>query len=324
MYLYSHTKDASGSVNIITHLPSDTSVSFVCTTEKGDRSFRFKLGRIEAQPDEFQMPGKMLVISDIEGNFGAFEMILRASGVTDDSLNWNFGSGHLVLPGDFFDRGSDVLACLWLIYKLEQEAAASGGRVHFILGNHEMMNIRGNYKYVASKYFEDASALGLPYEKWFDRDSELGRWLRAKNTAVKIGSMLFVHGGISPQLINTGMDMSEINMEIRRLTDIPRDSLTERDKLLLGEYGPLWFRGIAQNMVSESEVDTFLAKFGVSQIVIGHTLFDEITRLYCGKVTAIDLHHAENYAKGVMKALYVENGQSYVIDGNGSKTPLAE
>jgi len=45
------------------------------------------------------------------------------------------------------DRGNDVMPVLWMIYKLENEAIIKGGRVHFILGNHEGMNIQGNENY---------------------------------------------------------------------------------------------------------------------------------------------------------------------------------
>ncbi len=42
--------------------------------------------------------------------------------------------------------------CLWLIYSLEEKAKAAGGYVHFILGNHEIMNMQGDFRYVQDKY----------------------------------------------------------------------------------------------------------------------------------------------------------------------------
>ena len=35
----------------------------------------------------------------------------------DEKYQWIFGKGHLVICGDLFDRGNDVAAELWLIYK---------------------------------------------------------------------------------------------------------------------------------------------------------------------------------------------------------------
>ena len=101
----------------------------------------------------------IMAVSDIEGNFNAFSGLLQANKVIDGRFRWTFGNGHLVLLGDFVDRGEQVTQCLWLIYKLEQEAAKQGGRVHYLLGNHEAMNLQGNAGYVAPKYLGLAQIL---------------------------------------------------------------------------------------------------------------------------------------------------------------------
>ena len=74
-------------------------------------------------------------------------------------LNWTFGNGHLVLVGDFVDRGFSTTQVLWFIYKLEQEAEKQGGYVHYILGNHELKNMQGNYESASLKYFHVAAIL---------------------------------------------------------------------------------------------------------------------------------------------------------------------
>lgn len=105
-------------------------------------------------PDVYDFATKNAGLSDIEGNFGAFKALLCAGGVIDKQFNWTYGDGHLVLTGDFFDRGLNVTECLWLVYKLEREAETFGGKVHFILGDHEVMNMNGDHRYVRNKYFE--------------------------------------------------------------------------------------------------------------------------------------------------------------------------
>ena len=82
---------------------------------------------------------------NIEGNYYSFVNLLIGNKITDNNLNWIYGTGQLVLNGDMVDRGEYVTQVLWLIYKLEQEASAAGGHVHFILGNHEAMNLEGNF-----------------------------------------------------------------------------------------------------------------------------------------------------------------------------------
>src|SRR5262249_9711329 len=94
-------------------------------------------------PSSYPAAARILVLSDIEGNFTPFRKLLQASKVIDGNFNWTFGNGHLVFGGNMFDRGQQVTECLWLIYSLEEKAKAAGGMVHFILGNHEIMNLSG-------------------------------------------------------------------------------------------------------------------------------------------------------------------------------------
>ncbi|HZI52989.1 MAG TPA: metallophosphoesterase, partial [Chitinophagaceae bacterium] len=108
--------------------------------------------KLSNEKPEYNGVKKMLVISDIEGNFTAFRKLLRGNGVIDENFNWTFGKDHLVLVGDFVDRGTMVMEVLWLIYSLEEKAKAAGGYVHFILGNHEIMNMNGDVRYVQARY----------------------------------------------------------------------------------------------------------------------------------------------------------------------------
>lgn len=61
----------------------------------------------------------------------------------------------------------------------------SGGHVHFILGNHEIMNMNGNIKYVRKKYIDNAAMLGEDYKNFYKPSTELGRWLESKNITEK-------------------------------------------------------------------------------------------------------------------------------------------
>jgi hypothetical protein len=92
--------------------------------------------QLKPEQSEFSQPAKLLVLSDIEGNFGAVRKLLQAQKIIDEDFKWKFDNGHLVLIGDFFDRGEQVTEVLWLIYSLEEKAKANGGHVHFVLGNH--------------------------------------------------------------------------------------------------------------------------------------------------------------------------------------------
>ncbi|MCZ6619306.1 MAG: metallophosphoesterase, partial [Gammaproteobacteria bacterium] len=64
------------------------------------------------------------------------------------------GSTHLVSLGDLLDRGGESRKVLELLMRLEKEAQLAGGRVHVILGNHEIMNLTGDLRYVSAAEYD--------------------------------------------------------------------------------------------------------------------------------------------------------------------------
>jgi hypothetical protein len=118
-------------------------------------------------------------------------MILKREGIIDNNFNWTYGNGHLIISGDLFDRGFHITECMWLVYKLETEAEAQGGKVHLILGNHEIFNLTDDWRYVETKYFDNAQLMGKRMNELYDTNTELGRWLRSKNIIEKIGDYAF-------------------------------------------------------------------------------------------------------------------------------------
>lgn len=296
-----------------------------CSIPETNDRFSFLLkDSLLIEPDQYELPEKMIVLSDIEGNFLAFKTMLLGARVINKDFKWIFGKGHLVLLGDYFDRGLNVTECLWLVYKLEQEAKLAGGKVHFILGNHEILNLQGNTEYVRQKYLANAKIMGESYPLWFDEDSELGRWLRTKNALEKIGDFLFCHGGISPELARTKMTISSINR-------ISRNHLGEAQEIIPPgnaravfdqQTGIFWCRTIAKSKISMEDLDMILAFYGGQRMVIGHTLVPDLTLNYGGRVICIDLYHEENLRRGFMKTLLIEDGICYGIDDKGEKSSV--
>lgn len=293
-----------------------------CIVAETRDTFSFKLhDSLETPPSVYPLPERMLVLSDIEGDFKALKMMLLGAGVMDRNFNWTFGQGHLVLLGDYFDRGLSVTECLWLCYKLEGEAAAAGGRVHFILGNHEVMNLSGDQRYVRNKYFENADLIGEPYNTWYSADTELGRWLRSKNAIEQIGDYGFCHAGLSSNLASTRMNLSDINRIARRYYGVPEPKISNPDAAAIFSSltGVFWYREMAKNKLSTSEVNDILNRYGLKRLVVGHTLQSDVNTLYHGKLICVDLYHEENVREGFVKTLLVENGIPYSLDSRGEQ-----
>lgn len=60
------------------------------------------------------------------------------------------GPGVLDQVGDILDRGDQEIKLLYLLERLQHQAAAAGGALHVLNGNHETMNVGGNFRYATS------------------------------------------------------------------------------------------------------------------------------------------------------------------------------
>ncbi len=100
-------------------------------------------------PWQWSNVDRIVVIPDVHGAFTELKKLLVASGVINDALVWIGGKTHLVSLGDLLDRGADSRQVMDLLIRLQQEAALQGGQVHVVAGNHEIMNLMGDLRYVS-------------------------------------------------------------------------------------------------------------------------------------------------------------------------------
>jgi len=299
--------------------------TLTCDLPNGD-SFSFELKETHEIPEsEYEMPDKFLVTTDIEGQIDAYIFLLQKAGVIDENYNWTYGEGHLFFIGDMFDRGNYVTQCLWLLYKLENEAQQAGGQVHFIVGNHEVLNFDYDYRYVRNKYFENAHYLGEMLYDLHEPNTELGQWIRSKNILENAGnSAILVHAGLSPQVTNLNLSYDQIN-DFGRLgmNDNCPNGNTACDIVNGGsDEGIYWYRGIANEELTQTQVDGIISSFGGEKMIFGHTVFPQVSSIYQHKVLVADVDHEDNFASGFMEALYYENGCYYRMVANSSGTEI--
>ncbi|MBW2998368.1 metallophosphoesterase [Candidatus Woesearchaeota archaeon] len=234
----------------------------------------------------------LVAVSDVHGQFDLLIKLLKQHKVIDNHFNWAYDDGHLVILGDVFDRGKHVTEILWLIYKLEQQAKEKGGMVHVMMGNHELMVFNNDLRYVHEKYIKSATLMSTTYDQLFTEESFLGKWLKNKPYLVSINDMLFVHAGVSPELVEKGLSKEQINkLFINKIVGKDKiDILADPElSLLRGKYGPLWYRGyFIKPRLPENEVDKLLKYFQANHIIVGHTSLPNIISLYHGKVIGID------------------------------------
>lgn len=289
-------------------------------TDVPGKTFTVKLKKeLNNEKAEYNKVNKQFVVSDIEGNFGAFRKLLQANAVIDENFNWTFGDGHLVLTGDFVDRGIQQTEVLWFIYVLEEKAEAAGGHVHFVLGNHEIMNMNGDLRYLHAKYTEGNSLMNEHHMTLYGENSEIGRWLRTKNIVQKVGNILYAHAGISQAVNNLEMGAPRINKMARPYyPDTTYQYEDPKTEVLFSDDGPFWYRGYYHGAIraTASQIDSTLSLFKVKHIATGHTVIaDTISLLFGGKVFNTDVHHAKGHTEGLL----IENGKYYRAKQTGEK-----
>lgn len=267
------------------------------------------------------------------------------------------GRTHLVQTGDVLDRGPDSRRVMDLLMKLEKQAAAAGGRVHALIGNHEAMNVYGDTRFVSPgelAAFRDENseaAREFSYERarqapaaeakpvldrgrWnaehppgmlehraaLSPDGPYGKWITGHNAAVKIDDTLYVHAGISPKY--AGWTLHAINEQVRGEL---RNSQQLHGGIVIDEQGPLWYRGLAEGDESRLRplVEGLLRHFGVSRVVIGHSYAGgAVMPRFGGKVLMVDAGISRVYDNiGKVAALLVEDGKAWALH-RGQKLEL--
>ncbi|MEZ4649370.1 MAG: metallophosphoesterase [Candidatus Eisenbacteria bacterium] len=260
-------------------------------------------------PTRFPAPERIVAFGDWHGDLDAARSALRLAGAIDDHDHWIGAELVVVQTGDQIDRGDEEQAILDLLDRLQDEARASGGAVHALLGNHEIMNVEGDFRYVtdggwadfadAGVVVEEADSLvaSLPEEHRprataFRPGGQYARMLAERNVAVIVGRTLFVHGGILPGHLEYGLERlnEETRAWLRGTGPMPTVYEMKDD--------PVWAR---QYSDEPDDADCallyeVLTRLDCDRMVVGHTVQEDGITPQCGdRVWCIDTGAAEYY-----------------------------
>ncbi len=273
-------------------------------------------------------PSRMMAISDLEGNYSNALRFLQNNKVLDGEGHWNWGDGHLVLVGDLVDRGPKVTETMWMMRRLEREAEMAGGKVHYILGNHEAMVMGGDLRYIHPRYHFISQRLGKRYNELFSETSDIGRWWRSKNGVETVGELLFVHGGYSPRLDEAKLTMDELNKRIRAGLPPNRPSgATAVTNPVLHQHGPFWYRGYFDEhalnwggKATKTQLAAILDRHNTKHVVVGHTVVDQVGPIdrSC-QVIGIDTKWKNS---SMCEGLLMENGKLFRVTMSADKKEL--
>ena len=239
---------------------------------------------------------RTVAVADLHGDFEhALNVLRMALLISGRDSSWVAGHDVLVSTGDIVDRGDDTIRLYRLFGALRSEAEAQGGAVHNLLGNHEMMNALGDWRYVTPG---DVDSFGGPVARrkamsdkgWIGQD-----WIQAFNVTASVPlvpvdhphlprgyrppHVSFVHGGITPEYAKRGTDaINTIGkslltkaLQAERPNGWLPDNTTEEEQHLWGQHGPLWYRGYATEPddVACSLAEEATRALGVEHLVMG-------------------------------------------------------
>jgi hypothetical protein len=254
-------------------------------------------------------PRRVVAVGDLHGDLRAFGAIGRACGLLDERGGWRGGATHLVLMGDLVG-GEHSRLLLNAIMRLEREALRVGGRVHALLGNHDLLPIAGRFGKLTVRERRE-------YRKSdFQAKGRYAEWVLKRPTILKIGRTLYVHAGLDRWALD--IDPGEVNAHVRawiaHLQGIgprpPRETRWTFDD----DDGPMWTRAFRprgrrpKDAPSKKTVRAVLERLDAERIVLGHSPADEIVLdhpHYGESVVLIDTRISD-VARGRLGALAIE------------------
>jgi hypothetical protein len=317
--------DKKGKITDTTYvaLPEDFILHVV--DHKGQFPFDVRLHPVKRPDWKYRQPEKVFVMSDPHGKLDCVISLLQGNGIIDKNYKWSFGNNHLMVIGDIFDRGKDVPQIFWLFYKLEDEATKAGGTVSFLLGNHEPLVLANDLRYTKDKYKVLAQKLNMNYPELFGPDTELGKWLGTRNTMQIIGRDLYVHAGLGKNFYDRNLSIPTVNEEMSKalfMNKKERRALSPLTAFLYGNDGPIWYRGLVRtdakyHPMAQDSLQMVIERYKVKHIIVGHTIFKDISTFYDGKVIGVNVDNKENQKKKRGRALLIDKNTYFVVGDKG-------
>jgi hypothetical protein len=261
---------------------------------------------------------RIICLGDLHGDYKLTLDCLKLANVIDEDNKWIAEPPDTVIVqiGDQIDRcrpdqnmkcthpeatpqdePSDIKIMEFLT-ELHKEASKKGGGVYSLLGNHEILNVNGQMNYVSYeglKQFEDEInpetnekfSSGKEARKYlFKRGNKYAKFMACtRQTALIIGSNLFVHAAIVPELAKK-FNVKDINVLVRKWLlgqindDYKIDGIGNLGDILLNyNISPFWPRilgNLPQNVpLSDETCEQYLKDtlelYNVNNMIVGHT-----------------------------------------------------
>jgi len=236
-------------------------------------------------PTYIAMPERVIAVGDIHGDCRALHTVLHKAGVVDAEFRWVAKNLVVVQVGDLVDRWVEDAKVIARAQQLEIEARDAGGRFYVLNGNHELMNVDGDFRHVSEQGFREfdqyrAAGIELVNGSLAFSHDEAGRhyafrpagpvaqWLATHPTILVFGSrFVAVHAGLNLRYANYGVEW--INYELSQFLM----GKWRRPGWIDDDENPLWTKTMGRDLIpwTRQELRAVLALLQVDLMVVGHT-----------------------------------------------------
>ena len=261
---------------------------------------------------------RIVAIGDIHGDIKALFKALYKANIIKTNGEWDKKNKRTIVIqlGDLLDRGGrgqadtdnykEEIEILQYIEYLNKKAQEVDSAFITLIGNHELMNILGDFRYVSANAMK-----GMGGEegrrKLFAAGGPIAKHLGCCSYGIcKIGDWTFVHAGVLPQhLKDDNFSFSSVNQLVRGIMrgTVKKHNLNPSQReFIFGNNGLFWTRELAKDnpncSLANESVSILNNEKGNGGIIVGHTIQKNGINSKCGgKVWAIDTGMSDAFGK---------------------------
>jgi len=257
----------------------------------------------------FKIPEKLVVIGDIHADYDTLLKTLQYSGLINKKIEWTGRKTHLLIIGDLVDGKSRVgewkndsdLKVIYLLDKLMTLSEKKGGKVIILLGNHEFMNMAGNFSYSGKRSTKE---MGGENERLKYFTGDFIEFAKKCYLVVKYRDWIFCHAGISPE-ISKKYSIQNLNQMLHLyLTNNMTESIKNKFiKIISGVNGILTTREFGNNNVDYKRLNKTLEIYEANHMVVGHTVQPYINSLCNNKLWRVDVGLSKAFGENNKKRI---------------------
>ena len=262
---------------------------------------------------------RIIIIGDIHGDINRLKKLLLNENIINNNLDWISTNILVIQLGDQLDslnrndsfeewenlNDVEVLNFTNILSKL---ALINNSLFISLNGNHELMNIMGNFSYVSKKSLYENRILS------FKNNGIYNNILAYRPLVVKVNDLIFCHAGIKKEHLDI---LDKYNKDIFYINDIWKKFVLQNkvdlidkeifEKIILGDNGIIWTR----KLNDENDINYVLKKLNCSFMFVGHNTVENIILLY--NIWFVDSGISRSYGKKNFEYLQIIDNKINII-----------